>query len=269
MEINLRKTNPQSLIKFLAIEQKSGILSVETPNKKFQFTNKSTLDNSYSKSLNQDSSSVKNYHQNSIFFLGGRITYTSVHEQHNLLRLKDYLRHFQLEQNIEEYLTNFSSNEFWELQEYNCLLWLLQQKLIQASQVKSILLKLIEETIFEILLNPPEKMVFRANYQSYPILQNKSTISIVYQLENKLKNWKEFAPYILCPRQKLILKDQAYLQKSVSPKVYEYLTSWTDRQQSLLQLSRQLNCSLTYVGKALYPYIQKGLLALKTEPFSQ
>lgn len=256
------------MIKFLAIEQKSGILSVEIPKYTYSYKNSqilTKLDYSEGKHPTNNSSSRLSFHHVSIYFLGGKITYALSKNRDNLIRLKDYLQYYQLQLTIEEYLAECPNYEDSKLQEYNCLVWLLQKKYLQPLQFKSIFLKLIEETIFEIFLCQPGTVTFQVDHHFYPVLPNKSTMKIIYQLEGKIRQWKQFTPYILFPQQRLKLQDKAYLQNCVSSTTYKCFISWTDRQKSLLELSRQLNCSLIYLGKALYPYIQKGLLTLESE----
>ena len=264
MKTNLREINIQNLLKSIDKEQKNGILYVKLP--KNSIFNKDLLSesNTRSKKLGEEELFSSETDILGLAFFAGKITYTFTNEQCKMARLKDYFAYYQLETNIEQYFTENQDRNTVETAEYNCLIWLLQRRYLEPSQLKSIVRRLTEETIFSILLCDRAIFCFQVDNRQYPLPTASTTREIVYGLERELKQWHKFAPYILQPYQKIQIEKHDALKSAVSFKTYQCLTTWADEQKSLLQLSRQLNCSLVYIAKALYPYVKKGLAILKT-----
>lgn len=264
MKSNLRETNIQNLLKFIDREQKSGILYVEIPKNCNSNRDLCAQSNIWQKNLENNKSFSSKKKFLAIAFFAGKITHTFTNESIKLTRLRDYLTYYQLEANIEQYLAENKAKNTVKMTEYNCLIWFLQKGYLKPSQLKSIVRKLTEETIFSIMLRHRSKVFFQVDNRQSPIPTASSSREFIYSLERKLKQWHRFAPHIIQPYQKIQIEKRDYLKNTVSSKTYQYLTSWANEQKSILQLSRQLNCSPVYIAEALYPYAKKGLAILTT-----
>jgi twitching motility two-component system response regulator PilG len=81
-------------------------------------------------------------------------------------------------------------------------------------------------------------------------------------VSKELQSWYKLIPYIYSESQYFGQSSQEQLKKSLSPDTYQKLANWIEQKASLLQASRQLNCSLVTLAKAVYPYVKKSWIKL-------
>ena len=252
MRGNLREFEICSLFNWLELEQQTGILYVETESR--------LLD------INTENCNLIPIFQPRIwyiFFAHGKITYATEDSNNNsgLTRIRDYISYYQLE-NLASYENNFSQ-DLNNTQEYNYLVYLLQKKLISPRQSQAILYKMIKETLFELLNLAQGKFVFKICPALSLSLAEIEISRLLSTVKYSLRTWKQFFPHIRSPHEFPILQNEDQIEQVFSSKAHLTLSNWIDRKASLLQLSRQLNCQLVDLAKALYPYIKKGFVRLK------
>lgn len=264
MPINLKKNNISSLIISLIKEQKIGILSVKTPVTKSHALLLNTNNDSFRKPQNASTTIENNFLIKEFFFYSGTITYGFGNNQFQPARLKDYLMCYQLESKVDEYLTDSCIDKNTDKTEYDCLIWLLQKKYLKPQQMREVLSKLIKENILELFISEHSQANFQENYSLDPICHSSITINTICRLNNLAKTWKLFEPFIVSPNQYIYLKNRTFLKENISSTSYANITKWSQSQKTLIELSRQLNCSVVDIGQAFYPYVKKRLIVLKT-----
>ena len=260
MQGNLQEFNIRSILRLIELEQLTGTLYIEYET--FNPYRNIKLDLIPLTTENPDLSR-ENRHINRmwlLYFVDGKITYATDNGYDELSRICDYLRYFQLEKYLAE--SQKKSVNITSPKEYNYIWLLMQQKLISPHQFKIIFKNLIKETLLELSNITQGKFIFQIDYPLTPQWIGLKTSVLLPEIFAQLHLWKQFSPYIQSPHQHLILSDRKKLCSGVSVKTYKTLSTWAEKKFSLLRLSRQLNYSLVYLAKALYPCIKKGWVKL-------
>lgn len=238
---NLQEMDVNSLLSFISREQKSGLLFLETPS---HF-------------------SIKNFFY-FIFFDNGNIIFAGDQQSFDLQRLQEYLTYYKLSdkiQHIEEKLIN-SIN----IAEYEAILLLSEQNLITTNQEKSLLKKIIEEILFNVITLTKGNFIWQGNFKLQPLIIQFKVDSIVPKMTRDTQNWDKLNPYIKFSQQYPIITDNFQLKLFFSENLYTTLWEKIDGKTSFLQLSRYLHQNLATVGQIIYPYIEMGWIKIKT-PF--
>lgn len=238
---NLQEMDVNSLLSFISREQKSGLLFLETPchflvKKIFYF----------------------------IFFDNGNIIFAGDQQSFDLQRLQEYLTYYKLSdkiQHIEEKLIN-SMN----IAEYEAILLLSEQNLITTNQEKSLLKKIIEEILFNVITLTKGNFIWQGNFKLQPLIIQFKVNSIIPKVISNTQEWYSLNPYIKFPQQYPIITDNLQLKLFISENLYTTLWEKIDGKTSFLQLSRYLHQNLATVGQIIYPYIEMGWIKIKT-PF--
>ena len=260
MQGNLQEFNIRSILQLIELEQYTGTLYIEYETFLYPKNSKSALIPLTTESIDW---SLENSYNNCIwllYFVNGKITYATDSNYDKFLRIYDYLSYFQLEKYcsfLQEKSVNITSPK-----EYSCIWLLIQQKLILPNQALIIIKSLIKETLLELSNLTQGKFFFQIDNPLTPQWRGLKTSVLVREIGGQLQLWKQFSPYIQSPHQQLILSDENQLSKNVSAKNYKTLSIWAEKKLSLLRLSRQLNYSVVYVAKALYPLVKKGWIKL-------
>lgn len=242
MQGNLKEIDVASLLQLLEIGQRSGTLWVET---------------------DLFSSHIFRVKPNTIafncFFVNGKITYANLVDNSGLARLLDYLHPYKLPHNKDDLLE--AGKITTNIPEYDCLWLLFQKQIISFNQVRTIIQKMIQETLFE-LVSIKEGFFYFGEYPLLPEITSVEITPLLKKIMPQLKHWKEFYPYIKSPNQCPVIKDGDSLREFISAKTYKRLSNLTDGKTSFSQLARYLNQDCVTIGQAMYPHIQKGWLSL-------
>lgn len=231
---NLQDIDLCSLLHFIESKQKSGVLFVEK------------------KSIS--------IHENAdfyfIFFYVGQIVYAGDQESFNLDRLDHYLSYYNLDDKLKEIETELISSA--SIAEYEALLLLSEKQIISPEKQKNILIKIIEEILFETL--SLSQGFFTLNF--YYFLQPQINTFPIDQFLSKtfisLKKWKQSYGYIQSADQYLIITEPSKLKTFFSDNTYQALSSKLNNKISLRQLSRYLHQDLGSLAQLIYPCIEKG-----------
>jgi len=78
----------------------------------------------------------------------------------------------------------------------------------------------------------------------------------------QVQEWKQFHPHIQSPNQCPLLAHPDQLRESLTENTFKALGRWVDGKTSIRQMARYLNRDILTVAKALYPYVQRGLVQL-------
>lgn len=201
-----------------------------------------------------------------LFFVNGQIAYAANHSNSNLLRLRDYLYPYKAEEAIN-HLGN-SSIATTNIPEYAYLWLLLEKKIITPEQGYSILEKMVQETLFDLLSFHQGTFIFEISSALTPQLTTLQVTPVLTKTIKQIQQWKQWYPYIQSPNQCLLINDQSQLSQALPKQVYHNLLRWTDGKTSLCQLSRYLNRDLITLARAIFPYLERGWLQL-IEPIPQ
>ncbi|MEO1431625.1 MAG: response regulator [Cyanobacteria bacterium J06632_19] len=246
MQGNLSEIDIRSILQLIELGQRTGLLFVET----------------YSLSGND---SVTRYTQESsnrtwfVFFINGQIVY-SQEGNNSVFRLRDYLRYYRINLQGQETPPAKDSDKSSSAPEYGYLWRLLEQEIINAVQARSIIHGLVHETLFDLLSLREGNFIFELDKPLTPQLTTLEIAPVVSKVFKQVQEWKLLYPYIQSPDQCPILTDIERLRSSLASSTVEKLQHWADGKTSLRQLARFLNRDVLTLAKAIYPYVQQGLI---------
>ncbi|WP_026788062.1 response regulator [Planktothrix rubescens] len=194
-----------------------------------------------------------------VFSWNGRIIYAGQSEG-SLQRLRDYLRRYQAETVLSE--LEIPSITSVNAPEYGYLWALLENQVITPEIARNIIHCMVQETLFDLLSLHQGAFIFEMGSGLAPQLTTLEISPLLANTFKQVQEWKKFHPHITSPNQCPLITDQSKLQKTVRPKVFESLNHWADGQTSIRQISRYLHRDIVTVAKAIYPFVQQGLVQL-------
>ena len=196
-----------------------------------------------------------------VFFVNGQITYATNNRSANLNRLKGYLRHYHLDEKLDE-LKAPEAIASTNITEYAYLWLLLEQYVITTEQGRHILQSMVQETLFDLLSLHQGSFNFRLSTPLSPQLASYSITSLLLDSAKKVQKWKQLLPLIKSPHQCPVIIYEDKLAADLPPGAYQRLTHWSRGKTSLRQLARYLNRDLVTLAKALHPYVEKGWIQM-------
>lgn len=194
-----------------------------------------------------------------VFSWNGRIIYAGQSEG-SLQRLRDYLRRYQAETLLCE--LELPSITSVNAPEYGYLWVLLENQVITPNIARNIVHCMVQETLFDLLSLHQGAFIFEMGSGLAPQLVTLEISPLLADIFKQVQEWKKFHPHITSPNQCPLITDRSKLQKTVRPKVFESLNQWADGQTSIRQISRYLHRDIVTVAKAIYPFVQQGLVQL-------
>lgn len=254
MQGNLNEIDIYSILQLIELGQRTGQLWVESHNSAYQ-SNKLSQEGTLKSQTPGESKSQSWF----VFFLNGKIVYCQAGDS-KLSRIGEYLRYYRIERQLDD--KRIARLESTNFPEYTYLWGLLEQNIIPPKVARSIIHGLVHETLFDLLSLHQGSFIFDLGAALVPQLTTLDITPLATKITKQVKEWKQLYPHIQSPEQLLILSDIARLRSAVPETTVNKLQSWTDGKTSLRQLARYLNRDILTVAKALYPYIQQGLLQL-------
>lgn len=189
-----------------------------------------------------------------VFCANGGILYAG-RTNESLERLQDFLQSLNLA--VDWTTLNLSNLAPLRPPEYGALWWLLENNYLTTQQARSVLYRLIEETLFEIISLRQGRFSFHFRASLSPRLTEFSIPPLVKRVLRQTQGWLQLQPQLSsfhhCP---LLAKP---------PKTVSSLSSLLTKangQVSIIRISRQLNRNIFSIAKELYPYIQQGQIQL-------
>jgi twitching motility two-component system response regulator PilG len=251
MQGKLSEIDIRSILQLIELGQRTGGLFVET----YGATNNVV---NTSRKLNR--STGQSWF---VFFLNGQIIYAG-DSCGNLARLQDYLRRYNLDQS--PYLTNVSAIATINAPEYGHLWALLESRILSPAQGRSIVQSMVHETLFDLLSLHQGSFIFELGHALSPQLTTLEIGSLVAKIMKQVQEWKQFHPHIQSPDQCPAIADVDQLRQTLSQSARTTLERWIDGKTSLRQMARYLNRDISAVARAIYPYIQQGIVHLSAPP---
>jgi twitching motility two-component system response regulator PilG len=194
-----------------------------------------------------------------VFFFNGQIIYAG-ESKDNLSRLKDYLHRYRLEHSLDK--ISGSSIATINAPEYGHLWALIENHVLTPIQGRSIVQNMVHETLFDLLSLHQGAFVFEISPPLSPQLTNLEIGSLVVKIMKQVQEWKQLHPHIHSPDQCPTIADAEQLRDSLPENTFNTLERWADGKTSIRQMSRYLNRDILTVAKAIYPYVQQGLVQL-------
>ncbi|MDY6939752.1 MAG: response regulator [Cyanobacteriota bacterium] len=254
MQGNLSEIDIRSILQLVELGQRTGELFVEA----YHETSSTTSGLYGIPYRNRD----LNLSQDSwfVFFANGQIVYAAHSRDSTVSRLGDYLRRYGLDAVLDNF--NISALSATNAPEYGYLWRLLENHQITPEQGRSIIRSMVRETLFDLLSLHQGAFAFDMGPALAPQLMTLNIGSLVREIIKQVPEWKQLHPLIQSPGQCPIVSDPESLRSTLPPKTFETLIRWADGKTSIRQLSRYLNRDIIQVAKAIYPYIQEGLVQL-------
>lgn len=245
MQGNLNEIDIRSILQLIELGQRTGELFVEA------YPTISTSADTPYRHPNDQSWFV--------FFLNGQIIYAT-QSAGSLFRLRDYLWRYKVDTALET-LTVPSIGSV-NAPEYGYLWALLENKIISPAQGRSIIQSMVYETLFDLLSLHQGSFIFEIGPALAPQLTTLEINPLVTKMMKQVQQWKQFHPYIQSPNQCPIISDAAPLKEVLPANAFGTLNRWADGKTSMRQIARYLNRDILTVAKAIYPFVQQGLVQL-------
>jgi twitching motility two-component system response regulator PilG len=198
-----------------------------------------------------------------VFFVNGKIVYAG-DSGGDLTRLHDYLRRYR-----QPTLDLFPESTIATLNapEYGYLWMLLENHAITPAQARSIIQGMVHETLFDLLSLHQGSFVFEMSPALAPQLTALEIAPLIAQMMKQVQEWKQFYPHLSSPDYYPVIVDPVALRKMLTGASFDLLERWVDGKTSLRQMARYLSRDIVTVARAIYPYVQQGLVHL-TSPFA-
>jgi len=194
-----------------------------------------------------------------VFFLNGQIIYATP-SAGSLSRLRDYLRRYKANSYLDT--IQVSSVASVNAPEYEYLWALLEKGILTPAQGRSIIHNMVRETLFDLLSLRRGAFIFELGPALTPQLTTLEVSSLLAKIMKQIQEWNQFSPYIKSAEQCPVISDPAQLKKALKPNIYNILSHWSDGKTSMRQIARYLNRDILTVAKAIYPFVQKGIVQL-------
>lgn len=192
-----------------------------------------------------------------VFCFNGRIIYAGQSED-SLSRLRDYLRRFQADNALDQ--IEVPSIASVNAPEYGYLWALLEKNLITPAQARSIIHGMVYETLFDLLSLHQGSFSFEMGAPLAPQLTTLEISSLLAKIMKQVQEWKTFHPHIQSPNQCPLIPDPEKLQQTLRPNAFDTLNRWANGETTFRQIARYLNRDIVTVTKAMYPFVQQGLV---------
>ncbi|MGF1492244.1 MAG: response regulator [Microcoleaceae cyanobacterium] len=202
-----------------------------------------------------------------VFCLNGQIIYAGPSES-NLQRLQDYLQRYRIDAALNQ--LEMPSLATVNAPEYGYLWLLLEKNAITPAQARSIIHSMIYETLFDLLSLHQGSFIFEVGSPLSPQLTTLEISSLLAKIMKQVQEWKTFHPHVQSPDQCPLISDVDKLRATVKPSVFETLNRWVDGVTSFRQISRYLNRDTVSIVRAVYPFLQQGLVhVISPDPLTE
>jgi twitching motility two-component system response regulator PilG len=255
MQGNLSEIDIRSILQLIELGQRTGELFVEA----YSYPHPSIADRG------MDSSFALRYSSSAprqcwfVFFLNGQIVYATDRDR-SLLRLRDYLRRYRIEIDLEQIpVSTWATHNALE---YAYLWALLEDRILTPAQGRSIIQSIVHETLFDLLSLGQGSFIFERGAALAPHLTTLESGSLVTKIMQQVQEWKQLHPHIQSPDRYLAIADVKGLRQGLPAATTHKIEQWVDGKTSLRQLARYLNRDILTVGRAVYPCVKHGWIQI-------
>jgi twitching motility two-component system response regulator PilG len=252
MQGNLSEIDIRSILHLIELGQRTGELLVEAYPPSWSIGSASTLQS-------PEGSTSAGCRFWFVFFLNGQIVYAANAES-NLSRLRDYLLRYKVENALSR-LTSPTIATF-NAPEYGYLWALLEKHTLTPAQGRSIIHGMVGEALFDLLSLHQGSFVFELGAPLSPQLTTLEVTPLLARTMKQVQLWMQLQPYIVSPDQCPLIANTDALQEQLSNRTFNKLSKFADGETSLRQIARYLSRDILTVGRAIYPYVQAGVIQL-------
>ena len=245
MQGNLSEIDIRSILQLIELGQRTGELFVEAY---------SSNGSSMGTQPNSRSTAGQSWY---VFCFNGQIIYAT-QSAGSLFRLRDYLRRYKAEKALEKIEVPYMAST--NAPEYGYLWALLEKHILTPAQGRNIIHSMIHETLFDLLSLHQGSFTFEMGSALAPQLTSLDISSLLPKIVKQVQQWKQFHPHIQSPNQCPVISDPAELQVALPVNTFNTLKRWADGRTSIRQMARYLNRDVLTVAKAIYPFVQQGLV---------
>ncbi|XZO04525.1 MAG: response regulator [Microcoleus sp.] len=254
MQGNLSEIDIRSILQLIELGQRTGELFVE----------------SYSSSIGASTGTHPTPRSPAgqswyVFCFNGQIIYAT-QSAGSLFRLRDYLRRYKAEKALDKIELPYMAST--NAPEYGYLWALLEQHILTPAQGRNIIHSMIHETLFDLLSLHQGSFTFEMGSALAPQLTSLEISSLLAKIVKQVQQWKQFHPHIQSPNQCPVISDPTELQVALPVNTFNTLKRWADGRTSIRQMARYLNRDVLTVAKAIYPFVQQGLVQVFFESVS-
>ncbi len=255
MQGKLNEIDIRSILQLIELGQRTGELFVEAyPSQPSGMGNPSAT---YVQDVRSPKALAEQYWF--VFFLNGQIVYAADRAT-SLSRLSDYLRRYRADVTLSNLVVPSIASD--NAPEYGYLWALLEQHALTPAQGRSIIHNMVHETLFDLLDLHQGSFTFELGPALSPQLTNLEVTPLLTKIMTQVQEWKQFYPHIQSPDQCPTIADVATLQETLSKRTLATLNRYADGKTSIRQISRYLNRDILTVARAIYPYVQQGMIQL-------
>lgn len=254
MQGKLSEIDIRSILQLIELGQRTGELFVEA------YGMGSIVGDALSSSASRRSSRRMGDRSWFVFFLNGQIIYAG-DSGGNLTRLRDHLRRYKKPDSVLDNIS-VSSIATVNAPEYGHLWALLENHILTPAQGRSIIQSMVHETLFDLLSFHQGSFIFEIGPALSPQLTTLEIGPLLVKIIKQVQEWKQFHPHIQSPDQCPVISDPAQLREVLNENAFRMLGRWVDGKTSIRQMARYLNRDILTVAKAIYPYVQQGLVQL-------
>ena len=244
MQGNLSEIDIRSILQLIELGQRTGELFVEA----YSSTGSNTGTQPPPRSLAE---------QWYVFCFNGQIIYAT-QSAGSLFRLRDYLRRYKADKALDKIEVPYIAST--NAPEYGHLWALLEKHILTPAQGRNIIHSMIHETLFDLLSLHQGSFTFEMGSALAPQLTSLEISSLLAKIVKQVQQWKQFHPHIQSPNQCPVISDAAQLQVALPVNTFNTLKRWADGHTSIRQMARYLNRDVLSVAKAIYPFVQQGLV---------
>ncbi|MCC3406679.1 MAG: response regulator [Microcoleus sp. PH2017_10_PVI_O_A] len=250
MQGNLSEIDIRSILQLIELGQRTGELFVEA----YSFTGSS------GNLPTQRSGAGQSWY---VFCFNGQVIYAT-QSAGSLFRLRDYLRRYKADTALDKIQLPYMAST--NAPEYGYLWALLENHILTPAQGRNIIHSMIHETLFDLLSLHQGSFTFEMGSALAPQLTSLEISSLLAKIVQQVQQWKQFHPHIQSPNQCPMISDPAELRVALPANTFNTLRRWADGHTSIRQMARYLNRDVLTVAKAIYPFVQQGLVQVFYEP---
>ncbi|NJK65277.1 MAG: response regulator [Microcoleus sp. CSU_2_2] len=251
MQGNLSEIDIRSILQLIELGQRTGELFVEA----YSSIVSSTGTQPTQRSLAEQSWFV--------FCFNGQIIYAT-QSAGSLFRLRDYLRRYKADTALDKIQVPYMAST--NAPEYGYLWALLENHILTPAQGRNIIHSMIHETLFDLLSLHQGSFTFEMGSALAPQLTSLEISSLLAKIVKQVQQWKQFHPHIQSPNQCPVISGATELRVALPVNTFNTLRRWADGHTSIRQMARYLNRDVLTVAKAIYPFVQQGLVQVSYEP---
>jgi twitching motility two-component system response regulator PilG len=252
MQGELNEIDIRSILQLIELGQRTGELFVEA----YSSPRRSLSGDRPSRLSSIDSSWF-------VFFNNGEIVYAGENSG-NLSRLQDYLRRYQLHTDLSD--ISVSSIATVNAPEYGHVWALLENHVLTPAQGRTIIQGMVHETLFDLLSLHQGAFIFEISSPLAPQLTTLKISPLVSTIIKQIQEWKQLHPHLKSPDYCPAIAHPAPLRGHLKESTFKALERWLDGKTSIRQMARYLNRDILTIAKALYPYIQQGIVQIYSPP---